>query len=53
MTIESLLERKEKALYCIHPDESILNCIKIDCGDKLLRNCLSNQAEPPIWLMSI
>ena len=29
MTIESLLERKEKALYCIHPDESILNCIKI------------------------
>jgi CBS domain-containing protein len=23
------LEKKEKALYCIHPDESIFNCIKI------------------------
>ena len=29
MTLESLLEQKENALYCIHPDESILNCIKI------------------------
>jgi CBS domain-containing protein len=29
MKIEELLEYKDKALYCIHPDESIFNCIKI------------------------
>lgn len=29
MNVESLLEKKDKALYCIHPDESIFNCIKI------------------------
>jgi CBS domain-containing protein len=29
MKVESLLENKDKALYCIHPDESMFNCIKI------------------------
>lgn len=29
MIINDILKNKEKALYCIHPDESIFNCIKI------------------------
>lgn len=29
MKVELLLEKKDKALYCIHPDEPIFNCIKI------------------------
>lgn len=29
MIVEQLLEKKEKALYCIHPDQSMFSCIKI------------------------
>lgn len=29
MKIRTLVEGKEPAIYCIHPDESIFNCIKI------------------------
>ena len=29
MIINDILKNKEKALYCIHPDESIFNCIKV------------------------
>jgi len=29
MIINDILKNKDKALYCIHPEESIFNCIKI------------------------
>ena len=29
MIINDILKNKDKAIYCIHPDESIFNCIKI------------------------
>jgi CBS domain-containing protein len=29
MKIADVLETKDKALYCIHPEESLFNCIKI------------------------
>ena len=29
MNIKDILKNKDRGLYCIHPDESIFNCIKI------------------------
>jgi len=29
MQIKDILKNKDKGIYCIHPDESIFNCIKV------------------------
>jgi len=52
MKVESLLEQKAKALYCIHPDESILNCLKILNAKRLGALIVLSPEEEVLGLIS-
>lgn len=52
MTIEHVLHHKDKALYCIHPDESIFNCIKILNAKRLGALIVITPAEEVIGIIT-